>query len=147
MKQYSQLVATTYAGLEDVLAEELISLGADDVQPARRSVYFSGDDEMIYRANYSLRTALKILVPIRNFKIFKVDDLYYQAGKIKWEEIFDVTQSFAVQSKVFSDLFRNSMFASLKVKDAIVDRFRHVGGKTTFGKSKFPGYSDLFACF
>ena len=129
MDKNKQLVATTYAGLEQVLAEELIQLGADDVQPARRSVYFSGDDEMVYRANYSLRTALKVLVPIRNFKIFKVDDLYHQAGKIKWEEFFDLSQTFAVQGKVFSKLFQNSMYASLKVKDAIVDRFRKIAGK------------------
>ncbi len=128
MNKKKQLVATTYAGLEQVLAEELIQLGADDVQSARRSVYFSGNDEMIYRANYSLRTALKILVPIRKFKIFKVDDLYHQAEKIKWEEIFDSSQTFAVQSKVFSEMFQNSMYASLKVKDAIADRFRHVSG-------------------
>lgn len=129
MDKMKKLVATTYAGLEQVLAEELIQIGADDVQAARRSVYFSGNDEMVYRANYSLRTALKILVPIRNFKIFKVDDLYYQAGKIKWEEIFDSNQTFAVQSKVFSELFQNSMYASLKVKDAIVDRFRRISGQ------------------
>lgn len=120
----SQLVATTYAGLEDVLASELLALNADEVQPARRAVYFSGNEEMIYRANYSLRTALKILVPLRTFKILKADDLYHQALKIRWEEYFDVDKTFAVQSTVFSDLFNNSMFASLKLKDAIVDRFR-----------------------
>ena len=120
----SQLVATTYAGLEDVLAAELLALNADEVQPARRAVYFSGNEEMIYRANYSLRTALKILVPLRTFKILKADDLYHQALKIRWEEYFDADKTFAVQSTVFSDLFNNSMFASLKLKDAIVDRFR-----------------------
>lgn len=120
----SQLVATTYAGLEDVLAAELLALNADEVQPARRAVYFSGNEEMIYRANYSLRTALKILVPLRTFKILKADDLYHQALKIRWEEYFDADKTFAVQSTVFCDLFNNSMFASLKLKDAIVDRFR-----------------------
>ena len=122
-----QLVATTYAGLEEVLAEELLAMHADDVQPARRAVYFSGSLETIYRANYGLRTALKVLVTIRNFKILRVDDLYHQALKIKWEEYFEPSKSFAVQSVVFSDLFNNSMFASLKLKDAIVDRFRKAG--------------------
>ncbi|MGQ8336664.1 THUMP domain-containing class I SAM-dependent RNA methyltransferase [Sunxiuqinia sp. A32] len=129
MTKYNQIVATTYAGLEEVLAEELIAISADNVEVARRAVYFSGDLEMVYRANYSLRTALKILVPLRDFKIYKVDDLYYQAGKIRWEDFFDPNRTFAVQSKVFGDMFRNSMFASLKVKDAIVDRFRRVSGK------------------
>lgn len=124
-----RFVATTYAGLEQVLAEELIGLGADEVQQARRSVYFAGDIELLYRANYSLRTALKILMPLKTFKIKNANDLYHQALKIRWEDYFDSRQTFAVQSKVFSDLFRNSMFASLKTKDAIVDRFRRVAWK------------------
>ena len=127
-KKYS-FVATTYAGLEQVLAEELIGLGADDIEQARRSVYFSGDLELMYRANYSLRTALKILMPIRTFRIKNVDDLYQQVVKIKWEEFFDPRRTFAIQGKVFSQLFNNSMFASLKTKDAIVDRFRNAIGK------------------
>jgi len=132
------LVATTYAGLEDVLAQELLDLNADDVQPARRAVYFSGDLEMIYRANYSLRTALKVLVNIKSFKVLKVDDLYHQALKIKWEEYFESDKTFAVQSVVFSDLIDNSMFASLRLKDAIVDRFRKVGQKRPSVDTKNP---------
>lgn len=127
MTENYQLVATTYAGLEGVLAEELLALQADDVQPARRAVYFSGNLETLYRANYSLRTALKVLLTIKEFKVLRVDDLYHQAFKIKWEDYFDSTKTFAVQSVVFSDLFDNSMFASLKLKDAIVDRFRKAG--------------------
>ena len=93
---------------------------------------------MIYKANYSLRTALKVLVNIRNFKILRVDDLYHQALKIKWEEYFEADKSFAVQSVVFSDLFNNSMFASLKLKDAIVDRFRKAGEKRPSVDTKNP---------
>jgi len=129
MFENNQLTATTYAGLEEVLAEELIALGADEVQVLRRAVRFEGDIRMIYRANYALRTALKILVPIKTFKVFKVDDLYQQALKIRWEDYFDTSQTFAVQGTVFSDLFNNSMFASLKLKDAVVDRFRRVLNK------------------
>ena len=124
-----QLVATTYAGLEEVLAKELIALNADEVEVARRAVYFSGDAAMICRANYSLRTALRVLVPVRTFKIYKAEDLYFQASKIHWEEFFETDRTFAVQETVFSDLFRNSMFASLKLKDAIVDRFRRIANK------------------
>jgi putative N6-adenine-specific DNA methylase len=126
MFENNQLVATTYAGLEEVLAEELIALGADEVQPLRRAVSFKGGAEMIYRANYTLRTALRILVPLKTFRVFKVDDLYHQALKIHWEDYFGTDQTFAVQATVFSDLFNNSMFASLKLKDAIVDRFRQI---------------------
>lgn len=129
MQDNYRFVATTYAGLESVLAEELIALGADEVEQGRRSVYFSGDLELMYRANYAMRTALKILMPLRTFRIKRVDDLYHQVSKVRWEDYFDANQTFAVQSKVFNELFRNSMFASLKAKDAIVDRFRRISGQ------------------
>lgn len=121
--------ATTFAGLEEVLAQELIELGADDVQIGRRSVYFSGDYELLYKANYCLRTALRILLPVDSYKIHSADDMYQRGKNFKWEELFDCNQTFAIQSTVFSDLFNNSMYASLKLKDAIVDRFRYKFGE------------------
>jgi len=130
--------ATTLAGLEEVLAQELIEIGADEVQIGRRSVYFSGDLKMLYKANYCLRTALRILVPIDSYKIYSVDDLYQRAKNFKWEELFDCDQTFAIQSTVFSDLFDNSMYASLKLKDAIVDRFRYKFDKRPNVDSKNP---------
>lgn len=130
--------ATTMAGLEEVLAKELIELGADEVQIGRRSVYFSGDEKMLYKANYCLRTALRILVPVDSYKIHSVNDLYQRARNFKWEELFGVDQTFAIQSTVFSELFNNSMFASLKLKDAIVDRFRYKFGKRPSIDTKNP---------
>jgi len=130
--------ATTMAGLEEVLAQELIEIGADEVQIGRRSVYFSGDVKMLYKANYCLRTALRILVPIDSYKIFSADDLYQRGKNFKWEELFDCDQTFAIQSTVFTDLFNNSMFASLKLKDAIVDRFRYKFGTRPNVDSKNP---------
>ncbi len=130
--------AITLAGLEEVLAQELIEIGADEVQIGRRSVYFSGDVKMLYKANYCLRTALRILVPIDSYKIFSADDLYQRGKNFKWEELFDCDQTFAIQSTVFTDLFNNSMFASLKLKDAIVDRFRYKFGNRPNVDSKNP---------
>jgi putative N6-adenine-specific DNA methylase len=130
--------ATTLAGLEEVLAQELIEIGADEVQIGRRSVYFSGDLKLLYKANYCLRTALRILLPIDSYKIFSADDLYQRGKNFKWEDLFGVEQTFAVQSTVFSDLFNNSMFASLKLKDAIVDRFRYKFGERPSIDSKKP---------
>ncbi|MFY9154043.1 MAG: THUMP domain-containing protein [Prolixibacteraceae bacterium] len=128
MKKYNY-TATTMAGLEEVLAQELLEMGADDVQISRRSVYFSGDLELLYKANYCLRTALRILQPIDSYKIYSADDLYQRAKNFKWEELFGCEQTFAIQSTTFSDLFNNSMYASLKLKDAIVDRFRYKFGE------------------
>lgn len=120
----NKFVATTFAGLENVLAAELIDLGANDVQTGIRAVYFSGDLKMMYRANYFLRTALRILSPVDSFKIRNPEDLYAKAKNIRWENYLGLDQTFAIHHTVFSNLFQNSMFASLKVKDAIVDRFR-----------------------
>lgn len=119
-----KFVATTFAGLEDVLAQELLELGADDVQTGNRAVYFSGDMKMLYRANYFLRTALRILLPVDSFKIRSADDLYTKSKNIPWENYLGINQTFAIHHTIFSDHFKNAMFASLKVKDAIVDRFR-----------------------
>lgn len=127
MKQ--SYTATTLAGLEEVLAAELIEIGADEIQIGRRSVYFAGDQKMLYKANYCLRTALRILVPIDHFKIHAANDLYQRAQNFRWEEWFGVENTFAIQSTVFSDLFNNSMYASLKLKDAIADRFRYKFGE------------------
>ena len=126
------------AGLEEVLAQELIEIGADEVQIARRSVYFSGDIKLLYKANYCLRTALRILVPIDTYKIHSADDLYQRGKNFKWEDLFGCEQTFAIQSTVFTDLFNNSMFASLKLKDAIVDRFRYKFGERPSVDSKNP---------
>jgi putative N6-adenine-specific DNA methylase len=130
--------ATTMAGLEEILAQELIEIGADEVQISRRCVYFSGDQKMLYKANYCLRTALRILMPIDNYKIHSADDLYQRGKNFKWEELFGIEQTFAIQSIVFSDLFNNSMYASLKLKDAIVDRFRYKFGERPSVDSKNP---------
>ncbi len=138
MLKKQEYTATTMAGLEEVLAQELIELGADEVQIARRSVYFSGDIQLLYKANYCLRTALRILVPIDSYKIHSADDLYQRAKNFKWEELFGCDQTFAIQSTVFTDLFNNSMFASLKLKDAIVDRFRYKFGERPSVNSKNP---------
>ena len=130
--------ATTLAGLEEVLARELIEIGADEVQIGRRCVYFSGDLKMLYKANYCLRSALRILLPIDAYKIHSADDLYQRGKNFKWEELFGIDQTFSIQSTVFTDLFNNSMFASLKLKDAIVDRFRYKFGERPSVNSKNP---------
>lgn len=123
------MVAKTFQGLEEVLATELINLGANDVQIGRRMVSFSGDKAMMYKANFCLRTAIRILKPIKHFKAKDADEVYGQIKAIKWENILDVEKTFAVDATVFSDEFRHSKFVSYKVKDAIVDYFRDLNGK------------------
>ena len=127
-KEYKMLAKTSF-GLEEVLVEELKALGVAYPEPQNRAVAFTGNKEMLYKANIWLRTANKILVEIRRFKIRNDMDLYHKIKNIPWEDIFSVDQSFVIDNTVYSDLFKHSNFAALKMKDAIVDRFRDRTGE------------------
>jgi putative N6-adenine-specific DNA methylase len=124
-----KIVVKTFAGLEPVLAAEIRALGAEDVTPERRAVSFLGDKALLYKANFLLRTAIKVLKPIAHFRIDKKEDLYNQAKSISWSEYLTLGKSFSIDSTVQSEHFVNSMYASLKVKDAIADYFRELTGK------------------
>lgn len=123
-----EIIAKTFMGLESVLAAELTELGAKDVKEGRRMVSFMGDKEMLYRANFSLHTALRILKPIRHFKATSADEVYDFIKSVDWEEYLvrenGEFRSFAVDSVVYSEEFNHSKFVAYKVKDAIVDLFR-----------------------
>lgn len=124
-----ELIAKTFMGLEPILAQELIELGANDVQIGRRMVSFTGDKEMMYRANFQLHTAIRILKPIRHFKARSAEDVYEEVKKIDWSQYIEKGKTFSVDSVVYSDEFRNSRFVTYKVKDAIVDQFRERTGE------------------
>ncbi|MBQ9216390.1 MAG: methyltransferase [Prevotella sp.] len=127
--QEQELIAKTFMGLEPVLAKELTQLGANNVLIGRRMVSFTGNKEMMYRANFQLHTAIRILKPIRHFKAKSADDVYEEIKKIDWTQYLGNDQTFTVDSVVFSEEFRHSKFVSYKVKDAIVDQFRENTGK------------------
>ena len=116
MEQEFELIAKTFMGLEPVLAEELTQLGANNVQIGRRMVSFTGDKEMMYRANFQLHTAIRILKPIKHFKARSAEEVYDEIQKIKWDDILDVKKTFSVDSVVYSEEFRNSRFVTYKVK-------------------------------
>lgn len=119
-----KIIAKTSFGLEDVLIDELKELGITEFEKANRAVTFYANKEELYKANIWLRTANRLIMPIYTFKISSVDDLYSRTKKIAWEDIFDVNQTFAIDSTVFSKLFNHTKFAAFKAKDAIADRFR-----------------------
>ena len=128
MNQQSELIAKTFQGLEEVLAQELTELGADNIEIGRRMVSFTGDKEMMYRANFCLRTAIRILKPIKHFTAQNADEVYDAVRSIEWTDFLNNTDSFAVDAVVFSETFRHSKFVAYKVKDAIVDYFRERTG-------------------
>ena len=129
MEKRFELIAKTFMGLEPVLAKELTQMGAKDVEIGRRMVSFTGDKELMYRANFQLHTAIRILKPIHHFKARSADDVYEEIKKIDWTEYLGTDKTFTVDSVVFSEEFRHSKFVSYKVKDAIVDQFREKTGK------------------
>lgn len=121
-----KMMAKTLFGFEPLLAKELRNLGAGFVKEGVRNVTFEGDTGFMYKANLCLRTALKVYKPLKTFKVFSEKDLYRNVNELPWPDIFDLGKTFAIDSTMSSDVFDNSMFVSLKAKDAIVDKFREV---------------------
>lgn len=117
------MVAKTMAELEDVLAEELVDLGANDVEIGTRMVSFTGDKALMYKANVYCRTALRILKPIYNFKANSADEVYQAVKELNWEEYLTLDTTFSIDAVVFSHIFSHSKFVAYKVKDAIADWF------------------------
>ena len=128
MNQEFSMLTKTFKGLEQVLAKELIELGANNVQIERRAVSFTGDLRMLYTANFCLRTASRVLVPIATFKAKKTDDIYEQVKALNWAEYMTPKTTFQIDATVYSDLFRHSQFITYRVKDAIVDYWMEHGG-------------------
>ncbi|MEA1887285.1 MAG: class I SAM-dependent RNA methyltransferase [Bacteroidota bacterium] len=134
----NKLLAKTLYGLEGVLKAELESIGAGKVIKGRRSVGFEGDREMLYRANYSLHTALSILKPLLSFNIAKARDLYSKSLEYPWENIMGVGQSFSIVPVINSSLFNHTVYPALVLKDAIADRFRKQTGRRPSVDTKDP---------
>jgi putative N6-adenine-specific DNA methylase len=118
------MVAKTMTGLEEILANELNNIGATDIELSNRAVTFTGDKELMYKANYWSRTALHILKPIAGFYIRREEDLYKKIYDIQWEDYMNATGTLAVDAVVNASVMTHSHYVSLKTKDAIVDRFR-----------------------
>lgn len=130
MENTFKMVAKTMAGLENVLAEELTAMGALNVEPLYRAVSFEGNKELMYKANYCCRTALRILKPITSFVARNELSLYNNIFKIQWHEIFNINETFAIDAVTSGNYFTHSQYAALKVKDAIADEFReHFGAR------------------
>lgn len=128
MESQFELIAKTFQGLESVLANELTALGAENVAVGRRMVSFSGNKELMYKANFALRTAVRILKPIKHFKASTADEVYKEIKAIPWADYIAPNTTFAVDSVVYSQDFRHSKFVAYKVKDAIVDYFQEQTG-------------------
>jgi len=123
MNETFEMVAKTLYGLEDILAGELLSLGAKDIVVGRRMVSYTGDKELLYKSNFCCRTALRILKPIYHFKANDADTVYKEAKKVEWESFMSLDKTFAIDSVIYSEDFNHSKFVAYRTKDAIADYF------------------------
>jgi len=119
-----KIIVKTFKGLEEVLAKELIDLGANNVEIGIRMVSITGDKEMLYKANFCTRTAVKVLKPIKEFKANDADEVYEQVKQIDWSQYMDCNNTFLIDTVVFSEKFRHSKFVAYRTKDAIADYWR-----------------------
>ncbi len=124
-----EMIAKTFQGLEEVLAKELTELGANNIAIGNRMVSFTGDKAMMYKANFHLRTALRILKPFKHFKASSADEVYNICRKVEWSDYMTTSTSFAVDAVVNSEDFTHSKFTAYRVKDAIADYFRDKEGQ------------------
>lgn len=135
------MVAKTLFGLEEILAQELKTLGAQAVKIGVRNVQFVGDTGFMYKANLCLRTALRILKPIHRSNISKIDDVYQAMHDIAWEEIMNENSTFAIRATVMTSDTHNTMYVALKAKDGLVDRLRNRLGTRPNVDKDFPDFS------
>ena len=140
MSETFEMVAKTFQGLEGVLSDELVALGAQEVRQGRRMVSFRGDKELMYRANFALRTALRVLKPIYKFTSTDADDLYEKIKDFAWDSIMSENSTFSIDSTVYSETFRHSRFVTYRVKDGIADYFMERCGKRPSIRLNSPDY-------
>ena len=138
IKKEFTMIAKTMAGLEDVLAEELIGLGANNLEIGTRMVSFDGDLAMLYKANIHSRTALRILRPVFEFKAKSTDEIYKRVKAMNWNEHLTEDSTFAIDAITFSDYFTHSKFVAYRIKDAIADYFMLKTGKRPSVDTKNP---------
>lgn len=124
-----KMVVKTFAGLEDILAEEIKEIGGKNIKILKRAIMFDGSKEQLYLANLCLRTALRVLKPVSTFSVSSPEELYKKAKLIRWDRYLRNDQTLAIDSSVSSEYFNHANYVALKVKDAIVDQFRESTGK------------------
>ena len=131
------MIAKTLSGLEQVLENELKLLGAASVKQGVRNVRFTGDTGFMYKANLCCRTALRILKPIYFDHVRSADAYYHSLSRLPWEDYMKLDTRFSIQVTQSVPMFRNTMFAAQRAKDALVDRFRkRVGKRPSVGREQ-----------
>jgi 23S rRNA (guanine2445-N2)-methyltransferase len=121
--------AQSAPGLEGLAEKEMQQLGAQEIKPGYRGLYFSADKAALYRLNYCSRLLSRILAPLIRFDCHSDKYLYKTASKIDWLSLIDLDSTFAVRANVSHSKITHSQFAALRLKDAVVDVFRNNTGQ------------------
>ncbi|ORU92423.1 MAG: 23S rRNA (guanine(2445)-N(2))/(guanine(2069)-N(7))-methyltransferase [Cycloclasticus sp. symbiont of Bathymodiolus heckerae] len=124
MSQAIRYFASTAKGMELILADELQTIGASEVQHAAGGAYFEGDMEMAYRVCLWSRLANRVLMPIAYYSAQTPEKLHAGALKIDWTKHFDLSKTFAIDASIRRSKINHSRYAEQVVKDAIVDQFK-----------------------
>ena len=140
MEKNFEMLAKTFYGMESLLADELLSLGAQDIKKGNRLVHFKGDKGFMYKANLCLRTALKILKPFYDFKANNEHELYEKIYNFDWNDLLCPNETFLIDSVVSGKVFTHSLYASQRTKDAIVDRIRKQTGDRPNVDTRHPDF-------
>lgn len=133
-----QFFATCPRGLESVLADELAALGAQALKPTDGGVGFAGDLLLCYRANLESRIATRILWQVGEGRYRSEEDLYQAAMALDWPRWFAVEQTFMVKVTAVRCPLKSLEFVTLKIKDAVCDRFRDACGSRPYIETKRP---------
>jgi putative N6-adenine-specific DNA methylase len=124
----SRYFAQIEEGVKDLGGEELAELGAKNVKPAFRGLYFTADKKTLYRINYASRLVSRVLAPVVTFDCPDTETLYETAKQIRWSDFFKAGSTFAVFGNVANSRITHSKYASLRVKDALADSLIYKAG-------------------
>lgn len=130
--------AQTAEGLEELFAKEATELGAKDVEKSFKGVFFTCTNEILYKINYYSRIATRIVAPLLTFDCHSTRYLYNTVSKINFSDFLNLKNTFAVFANVSGSIINHSQYASLCIKDAIVDQFREKFGDRPNVDTKTP---------
>lgn len=128
-ERIEQFFATCPRGLENVLAEELLELGAENIEKTGGGVTFFGPMTLCYAANLHSRLATRILLRVSAGKYQNEEDVYQGALAVFWHKWFDVSRTIAVKVVAQDSQLKSLNFITLRIKDGVCDRFREESGQ------------------
>lgn len=135
-------------GLEELLSQEIMAAGAKSTKVVRGGVQFESYHEVALKVILHTRFASRVFKYLYTLDVLNEKDYYLEATEIKWKSLMSASQTFRLTT-IFADLpgereeFRNSQFTNLKLKDAIVDYFRHFEGTRPSVEKDFPDITFL----